>query len=556
MIVLHGKGVCGGMAKGVLHFIEHDRACIPRETVQSQDEEKKRFLEAQAEVVKQLNHLAEHCRQELGHESAALFETHALLAEDEDFTDSVLRFIVEESCCAQYAVDVIGKQFSQMLAALDDDYMRARSADVLDVSNRIIRVLTGASENTLKVKQPSILVADDLSPSETLHIERDKVLGLVLENSSETGHTAILARAMGIPAVCGIQNLFSLRGEYGTAYLDGESGELIVHPSTAVLDAWQKKYMEQEAKRFSLRSLVGAADVTRDGTPLRLYCNIGSADDLASVKLNDGQGIGLFRSEFLFLHRDSLPDEDAQFSIYRSLAEGMGTKPVIIRTLDIGSDKQIPYLPLPAEENPALGLRGIRVSLSMPELFKTQLRAIYRASAYGNLAVMFPMVTSVWEVQECRKMCRQVMDELSTENQDFCRNLEVGVMIETPAAVFIAAELCAQVDFFSIGTNDLTQYTLACDRQSSHLEKFFDPHHPAIARALKAVIDVAHANGKWVGICGELAADLTMLPLFLKLGVDELSVSPPSVLPVRQAWRALDRRTQVSQVIDGTFPID
>lgn len=540
MIVLHGTGVSPGMAQGSLFFFRHRHRQVARTAATDPQAEKQRFCAAQRQAAAQLNALADGCRQKLGNGAAELFETHALLAEDEDLSALALQTIEREGCCAEYAAQAAGRQFSRMLAALDDEYMKARSADVLDVTARIVRILTGEGESTLRLERPVILAVDDLAPSETLNLDKNMILGFVEERGSQTSHTAILARTLGIPAVCGVKGLFGLERQGGTAYLDGDSGALMLQPDAAASRAWRADFEKQQARRSRLHSLRGAEDVTLDGTRLRLYCNIGSVDDLEAVKHNDGQGVGLFRSEFLFLGRDTLPDEEAQFAVYKALARGMGEKPVIIRTLDVGSDKQAACLPLPGEENPALGLRGVRVSLERPELFRIQLRAIYRASAFGNLAVMFPMIASVWELEECKKLCRQVMEELKAEGQPFCAGMETGVMIETPAAVLLADELASQADFFSVGTNDLTQYMLACDRQNGRLARYYDPHHPAVVRALKMVADAAHAHGKWVGVCGELGADLTMLPTFLRLGVDELSVSPPSVLAVRQAWRALD----------------
>ncbi len=555
MIVLHGKGVSPGIAQGRLYFYRRSGPCVARKTAQDPQAEQERVLAAQKQAVEQLNALAEKGRRELGEQAASLFETHALLAEDEDFGALVSQAIQGQGLRAEFAVEAAADQLSKMLAALDDKYMQARAADILDVAARLVRILTGTSGCPRQPEEPVILAADDLAPSETMELDKTLVLGLVLEKGSETSHTAILARTLGIPAVCGVKDLFSLGQEAGEAYLDGDAGKLTLQPDGATVAAWQTKQEARQRRDRELSGLKEAEDVTQDGTRLRLYCNIGSVTDLEAVKRNGGRGVGLFRSEFLFLERETLPDEEAQFAVYKALAQGMEGRPVIIRTLDLGSDKQTACLPLPREENPALGLRGVRVCLNEPGLFKTQLRAIFRASAFGRLAVMFPMVTSVWEVQACKALCLQVMEELKAEGRPFCANLEIGVMIETPAAVFLARELAALVDFFSVGTNDLTQYLLACDRQSACLQRYYDPHHPAILRALKLVVDAAHAEGKWVGICGELSSDVTMLPAFLELGVEELSVSPSRVLPVRQAWRALNKGAQ-GERHEGRAPAD
>lgn len=551
MVVLKGKGVSPGMARGSLCFYRRREACARPKEAGDPQAEKARFFAARDQAAEELAALAQTCRGELGQETASLFETHALLAQDEDFGQLVTQAIEGEGLCAEAAVKAAGEQLSQMLAALEDDYMQARSADILDVAARMGRILTGEKGLALQPGHPVILAAEDLAPSETMELDKSLILGLVTERGSATSHTAILARSLGIPAVCGVKDLFSLGQERGPAFLDGETGELMLRPDEAAAAAWQEKQERQAQKKEELAALRDAEDVTLDGTPLRLFCNIGSAADLEAVKKNGGRGVGLLRSEFLFLDRDTLPDEETQFAAYKAVAQGMEGRPVIIRTLDVGSDKQTACLPLPKEENSALGLRGVRVCLDRPELFKTQLRAIYRASAYSELAVMFPMIASVWELRACKDLCRQVMEELTREGKAFRPGLKTGVMIETPAAVLLARELAGLVDFFSVGTNDLTQYLLACDRQSACLGRYYDPHHPAVLRALKMVAEAAHAEGKWVGICGELGADLELLPFFLELGVDELSVSPASVLPVRRAWRGLSKGAAGTNVING-----
>ena len=510
--------------------------------VQDTAEELRRFRNAQMRAVEQLEALA-HEKQNTDTDAAALAEVHSLLVEDEDFAGMVQETILRESCTAEYAVHTAGNEFSSTLCNLNNSYMQARGADILDVSARLIRILQGIEDMQISFPEPVILAALDLAPSDALRLDKSNILGIVTEEGSIVSHTAILARAMGIPAIIGITNLQDQIDEGDFVCLNGDTGELFADPDEATLQHWQDELSHSREEKQLLLSLKGKPDVTLDNRHLRLYCNIGSGEDVVSVRENDGRGIGLFRSEFLFLGHEDLPDEQTQYEVYKAVAQGMEGLPVIIRTLDIGSDKQVSYLDLPEEKNPALGLRGVRVSLRFPNIFKTQLRAIYRASAFGNISIMFPMITSVWEFAECRALCRQVMDELKQEDVPFCPTTEIGVMIETPAAAFIAKELAQEADFFSIGTNDLTQYLLACDRQSNALDSFYDPHHPAVLRAIKMIADAAHAHHKWVGICGELGSDLTLLPVFLDFGIDELSVVPSQVLQVRKAWRALGGNT-------------
>ena len=405
------------------------------------------------------------------------------------------------------------------------------------MAKRIRNNLLGITDGGIDSDEPVILAADDLAPSETLQMDKSKILAFITQGGSDNSHTAILARTMGIPAVCGAGDALqeSLGGK--TAYIDGESGQLIVEPDADTLSALNEKIAQQQELKALLQTMKGQEDVTLDGRKLMLYCNIGSPEDVAGVLENDGQGIGLFRSEFLYLQSDTYPSEDAQFEAYRTVAAAMNGKRVVIRTLDIGADKQVGYFNMAHEENPALGVRAIRICLNRPEIFRTQLRALYRASVYGKIAIMFPMITSVWEVEACKNLCQSVMDELKAEGIPYNPDTELGIMIETPASVFVADELAQMVDFFSVGTNDLTQYTLACDRQANDLGKFFDPHHPALLRAIKMAADAAHKAGIWIGICGELGADISMLPTFLAMGIDELSVSPAAVLPVRAALR-------------------
>ena len=536
MILIQGKGVSKGIVKGPVYFYQRPDTSAVAQTAEDPDAEKARLAAAQESAVEQLNALAEKCLADAGEEMAVLFETHAMFVEDEDFVEAINE-VLDEGCSAEYAVEQAGEQFSAMFAAMDDPYMQARSADILDVAKRIRNNLLGITDGGIDSDEPVILAADDLAPSETLQMDKSKILAFITQGGSDNSHTAFLARTMGIPAVCGAGDALqeSLGGK--TAYIDGESGQLIVEPDADTLSALNEKIAQQQELKALLQTMKGQEDVTLDGRKLMLYCNIGSPEDVAGVLENDGQGIGLFRSEFLYLQSDTYPSEDAQFEAYRTVAAAMNGKRVVIRTLDIGADKQVGYFNMAHEENPALGVRAIRICLNRPEIFRTQLRALYRASVYGKIAIMFPMITSVWEVEACKNLCQSVMDELKAEGIPYNPDTELGIMIETPASVFVADELAQMVDFFSVGTNDLTQYTLACDRQANDLGKFFDPHHPALLRAIKMAADAAHKAGIWIGICGELGADISMLPTFLAMGIDELSVSPAAVLPVRAALR-------------------
>ena len=536
MILIQGKGVSKGIVRGPVYFYQRPDTSAVSQTAEDPDAEKARLAAAQEAAIAQLNTLAEKCQEDAGEEMAVLFETHAMFVEDEDFVETIHE-LVEDGCSAEYAVEQAGQQFSAMFAAMDDPYMQARSADILDVAKRIRNNLLGITDGGIDSEEPVILAADDLAPSETLQMDKSKILAFITKGGSDNSHTAILARTMGIPAVCGAGDALeeSLNGRI--AYIDGENGQLMVEPDDAALTALNEKMEKQQETKKLLQTMKGQEDVTLDGRKLMLYCNIGSPEDVAAVLENDGQGIGLFRSEFLYLQSDTYPTEDAQFEAYRAAAAAMNGKRVVIRTLDIGADKQVDYFQMAHEENPALGVRAIRICLNRPEIFRTQLRALYRASAYGKIAIMFPMITSVWEVEECKRLCRSVMEELDAEGIPYNADTELGIMIETPASVFVAEELAQRVDFFSVGTNDLPQYTLACARQAGDLGRFFDPHHPALLRAIKMAADAAHKAGIWIGICGELGADISMLPTFLAMGIDELSVSPASVLPVRAALR-------------------
>lgn len=537
MILMQGKGVSKGVINAPLYFYQRPNTQIEKIAAADLEAEKSRLAEAQKQSIAQLEALAAKCRAEAGEESAILFDTHVMFVEDEDYVDCILNILAEEQCNAEYAVQAAGEQFAAMFAGMEDAYMQARAADIRDVTRRILNNLLNLTEGGIDSEVPVILAADDLAPSETIQLDKHKILGFATQGGSSNSHTAILARTMGIPAVCGLGD--SLKPEYNgrSAYIDGETGQVVLDPDELTLTMFREKYQKQHEQKKLLSAMRGQQDVTLDGREIMLYCNIGSPDDIAAVQANDGQGIGLFRSEFLYLASNDYPSEEAQFQAYKEVAAAMGGKRVVIRTLDIGADKQVDYFNLNKEENPAMGLRAIRICLNRPEVFRTQLRAIYRASAYGKVAIMFPMITSVWEVKECRRACKSVMQELTAEGIPFNPDTEIGIMIETPASVFMAEDLAKLVDFFSVGTNDLTQYTLACDRQCNDLGKFFDPHHPAVLRALKQTADAAHKAGIWIGICGELAGDSSLLPTFLAIGIDELSVSPPAVLPLRAEIR-------------------
>lgn len=536
MKIIQGQGVSKGIEQGTIYFYHRAAAQVEMRTGADEQEERARLERAKERTAQQLSDMAEKAREEAGDEAAVLFETHAMFLEDEDYTGAMDELLAQ-GFNAEYAVDQAGQEFAAMLASMDDPCMQARAADIKDVTGRILNNLMGVVEGGIDSDVPVILCADDLAPSETIQLDKKKILAIATQKGSGNSHTAILARTMGIPAVCGLGEDFNEDFHGKQAYIVGETGQVILEPDEETLLSLKARHAKQEETRELMRSMVGQKDVTLDGKQVNVYCNIGSPEDVASVLANDGQGIGLFRSEFLYLASEDYPTEEEQFRAYKEVAAAMNGKRVIIRTLDIGADKQVDYFHLHKEENPAMGLRAIRICLNRPEVFRTQLRALYRASAYGKIAIMFPMIASVWEVKECRRACQRVMDELTAEGIPFNPDTEIGIMIETPAAVFMAPELARLVDFFSVGTNDLTQYTLACDRQRSDLGKFFDPHHPAVLRALKMAADAAHEAGIWIGICGELGADPDLLPTFLAIGIDELSVAPSAVLPLRAALR-------------------
>ena len=549
MITIQGKGVSTGVGIGPLYFFQRQTSEIPRYTVADTDAEWHRFKGAQTGAIEQLGDLAEKARAEAGDEAAMLFETHQMMVEDLDYEEAIEQRITEEKLNAEAAIADTAEQFAAMFEAMDDTYMQARAADVKDVSRRLLDILAGNVAGGIASDEPVVLAADDLAPSETVQLDKSKILGFITAGGSGSSHTAILARTMGIPAIVGVGG--ALKPEYAgrQVILDGATGNVVIDPDDMTLDKLMKKREEQLRLQRLLETLKGQPNVTKDGKSIRIYCNIGSPEDVHAVQVNDGGGIGLFRSEFLYLNCDDFPGEDQQFEAYKQVLADMEDKEVIIRTLDIGADKKIGYFGLPQEENPALGMRALRICLTRPEIFRTQLRALYRASAFGKLGIMFPMVTSVWEVREAKRICEEVRRELKAEGVPYSEDVKLGIMIETPAAVMLSDRLAKEVDFFSVGTNDLTQYTLACDRQNNDLGRFFDPHHPAVLRMLKMVADNAHKNGIWVGICGELGADLTLTETFLAIGIDELSVSPRAVLPLRNAVRMTDTRESSPRIL-------
>lgn len=534
-----GKSVFGGIAIGRIHVYQKKECQVKRTTIESPDAELARYERAKAEAVAQLQGLYEKALKEVGEVNAAIFEIHQMMLDDDDYNESVESIIRTQSVNAEYAVASTGDNFAKMFAEMDDDYMRERAADVKDISERVVSVLCGQKSASMATEEPVIVVADDLAPSETVQLEKDKVLAFVTVHGSTNSHTAILARTMGIPALIGTN--FSLDedmdGKVGV--VDGNEGKFYVEPEEGLLGEMQSKRQEELRKKEMLQTLKGKENVTLDGRRIMLYANIGNIKDLAMVMQNDAEGIGLFRSEFLYLESDHFPTEEEQFQVYKTVAETMAGKRVIIRTLDIGADKKCDYFGLEAEDNPALGYRGIRICLTRTDVFKTQLRALFRASAFGKIAIMYPMIISVDEIHRIQKIVEEVKAELAESGAPF-GSPEQGIMIETPAAVMMSGELAREVDFFSIGTNDLTQYTLAIDRQNPKLDAFYDSHHPAVLRMIAMVVENAHKENTWVGICGELGADTSLTVEFLKMGVDELSVSPGGILPIRKVVRETD----------------
>lgn len=531
-----GKSVFGGVAIGRIHVFSKGQQQVKRIKVQDTEAEKKRYREAVQTAITELQGLYDKALKEVGEANAAIFEMHQMMLEDEDFTESVENIIDSQSVNAEYAVASTGDNFAQMFASMDDEYMRGRAADVKDISERLVSVLNGASRQQMDADEPVIVMAVDLAPSETVQMDKDKVLSFVTTQGSVNSHTAILARTMSIPALIGVDMPLDAELEGKFAIVDGDNGTVYIDPSEDVLAQMQEKKEQAEEKKQLLQQLKGKETITKDGKKIKLYANIGNSKDLAMVLQNDAEGIGLFRSEFLYLEKEDYPTENEQFMVYKMVAETMAGKQVIIRTLDIGADKQCDYFNMDPEDNPALGYRAIRICLTRPEVFKTQLRALYRASAFGNISIMYPMITSVWEVKQIKKIVEEVKEELRSQNIEF-GEVAQGIMIETPAAVMISRELAKEVDFFSIGTNDLTQYTLAIDRQNPKLDDFYDAHHPAVLKMIRMVAQNAHAEGIWAGICGELGADLELTEQFLQMGIDELSVSPGRILPIRKIVR-------------------
>lgn len=540
-----GKGVYGAIAAGKVAVLKRSQVQVKRDRVKNVQGELCRFESAKKKALDQLSELYEKALKEVGEANARIFEIHAMMVEDEDYNEAITEMINSQHVNAEYAVAITADNFARMFAAMEDAYMQARAADVQDISNRIIACLTDKSDADFSFSEPVIICADDLAPSETVSLDKEKVLAFVTAHGSYNSHTAILAGNMSIPAIIGVgEEFLSVVKNGDVAIADGFTGEFILHPDKkALLEAEQKQRSETE-KRELLQKLKGKDNVTIDGTRINVYANIGSVDDIGAVLLNDADGIGLFRSEFLYLESNDFPSEEAQFKIYQRVLESMPAKRVIIRTLDIGADKQADYFGLEKEENPALGLRAIRLCLTRPEVFKTQLRALYRASVYGKLGIMFPMISSLSELEACLALCEQVKRELTVTGKKYAQDIELGIMIETPAAAIISDQLAPLVDFFSIGTNDLTQYTLACDRQNPNLERFCDTHHEAILRLISFSAENAHKHHAWVGICGELAADTSLTERFLRMGIDELSVSPPYVLRIRDTVRRIDLSRQ------------
>lgn len=538
MLTFRGKSVFGGIAIGKICVRQKGRQQVKRSKVSDTGAEVLRFQNAREQAVSQLKQLYETSLKKIGESEAAIFEVHQMMLGDRDYMESIENIIRGQEVNAEYAVAVTADNFSGMFAAMDDAYMRERAADVKDVSERILRVLSGKETGKPVMDEPMIIVAEDLAPSETVQLNKDKVLAFVTVHGSVNSHTAILAKTMNIPALIGTDmDISELDGKMGI--VDGFSGALYVEPDAQTLQEMQQKKQQDEEQKKLLQELKGKKNITGDGREIKLYANIGNSKDLALVKQNDAGGIGLFRSEFLYLEKENYPTEEEQFQVYKTVAETMAGKPVIIRTLDIGADKQADYFQIPQEENPAMGYRAIRICLDRPEIFKTQLRALLRASAYGNLAIMYPMIISVEEVKKIQEIVAEVKAELDSQGIPY-KNMEQGIMVETPAAVMVSEELAREVDFFSIGTNDLTQYTLAMDRQNPKLDDFYDAHHPAVLKMIEMVIKNAHKAGIWAGICGELGGDTSLTQEFLKMGVDELSVSPGRVLPVRKAIREAD----------------
>ena len=537
MITLEGKSVFGGVAIGKIQFYKRNEITIKRTRVEDVEAEVERFRNAKAKTLELLKGLYEKALEDVGEANAMIFEAHQLMLEDPDYVESIENIIRTQDVNAEYAIGATADNFAAIFEAMDDAYMQGRAADVRDVSERLLQALSSQNETVMVMDEPVIIAADDLVPSETVQLDKEKVLSFVTMYGSANSHTAILARTMNIPAVIGLGE--ALKEEYDgkVAIVDGVDGKVYIDPDEETMASMQKKQKKDQEQKELLNQLKGKENVTKSGQKVNVYANIGNLADVGAVLKNDAGGIGLFRSEFLYLESDTYPTEEQQFAVYKKVAETMAGKKVIIRTLDIGADKQVDYFKLDKEDNPALGYRAIRICLTRPEIFKTQLRALYRASAYGQISIMFPMIISVAEVKKIKEIVEEVKAELRTEGAAFREDVELGIMIETPAAVMVSRELAKEVDFFSVGTNDLTQYTLAIDRQNQKLEDFYDSHPPAVLAMIRMAAESAHAEGKWIGICGELGADVTLTETFLKMGIDELSVAPGMVLKVRQKIR-------------------
>ena len=534
MEIYKGKSILKGIAIGKVLFYQKEEQSVKREKIEDVELELERYRAASKEAVRQLREIYEKAVREVGEVNAAIFEVHAMMLEDGDYVDSIVNIIETQRVNAEFAVAAAGDNFSRMFAEMEDEYFRSRAADVKDISERVVGILCGRNGNSNIGEEPVIVVADDLAPSETVQMDKEKLLAFVTRYGSANSHTAILARTMDIPALIGVDIREEWNGKQ--AVIDGYEGIICLDPDEETLERARERQREDVEARELLQQLRGKEDVTAGGRPIRLYANIASVKDVTSVLANDAAGIGLFRSEFLYLEAEDYPDEEAQFQAYKTVAENMAGKKVIVRTLDIGADKQVDYFHLEPEENPAMGYRAIRVCLDRPKVFRTQLRALLRASAYGNIAIMYPMIISVDEVRKIRKIVEDLKQELD-ENGISYGDVEQGIMIETPAAAVISDLLAQEVDFFSIGTNDLTQYTLAIDRQNMKLDSIYDAHHPAVLRMIQMTVENGHKHGCWVGICGELGADMTLTETFLKMGVDELSVSPSCILPLRKKIR-------------------
>ena len=550
MLILKGKGVSDGVAIGKLYHYQRQQVSIKRQHVSDVEKEIARYEDAKEKAILELQNLYEQTMKDFSESDAMIFEIHKMMLEDADFNSSVADIIRKDQINAEFAVGVTADQFSNMFSSMDDEYMKERAKDVSDISERVLKILSNSDHAIIQTKDPVILIADDLLPSETVQLEKDKLLGFVTMHGSSNSHTAILARTMNLPAVIriGENDLADFHG--CDAIIDGFDGVVYVSPDDATIRRMTRKKLDMERQEEEMRQMIGTPSITADGQKVEIYANIGHLADAGSALANDAEGVGLFRSEFIYLERNDYPTEEEQFSIYQSVAEKMKGKKVVIRTLDIGADKQASYFGIPKEENPAMGYRAIRICLDRTEIFKTQLRAIYRASAFGNLAIMFPMIISLEEVRQIKQIIQQVKQELTEQNIPFSEEIEIGIMIETPASALITDQLAKEVDFFSVGTNDLTQYTLAIDRQNPMLDNIYNPHHKAILRLLKIIADNAHKNGIWVGICGELASDLSLTEIFLALGIDELSVAPASILKLRKKVTELDIKKSREQILN------